>query len=100
MIQGDFRMTGAIYGHDPQVPVLKIDKLKIAPGERVAILGRNGAGKSTLLSGLAGLLEPLDGEVRLDDLVMGLIDPADIRRDGLAFWAKARACSMALCARI
>lgn len=34
-----------------------------------------------MLSGLAGLLEPLDGEVRLDDLVMGLIDPADIRRD-------------------
>src|SRR5690606_11755373 len=44
-------------------------------------LGRNGSGKSTLLSGLAGLLEPLSGEIRVDDLVMGLIDPADLRRD-------------------
>ena len=49
--------------------------------ERIAILGRNGAGKSTLLSGLAGLLEPLAGEIRVDDVVMGLIDPTDLRRD-------------------
>lgn len=81
VIQGDFRLKEAVFGHDPQTPVLKIDDLKIAPGERIAILGRNGAGKSSLLSGLAGLLEPLAGEIRVDDVVMGLIDPADLRRD-------------------
>ena len=35
-----------------------IDKLAIAAGERVAILGTNGAGKSTLLSALAAAYDP------------------------------------------
>ena len=34
-----------------------------------------------MLSGLAGLLEPLGGEFKIDGVTMGLIDPADLRRD-------------------
>lgn len=81
VIRGAFSLRAASFGHDPQTPVLTVAKLDIAAGERVAILGRNGAGKSTLLSGLAGLLEPLSGEIRVDSISMGLIDPADLRRD-------------------
>jgi ATP-binding cassette subfamily C protein LapB len=80
-IHGDFRLKDVLLGHDPRTPVLKVGRMSIAPGERIAILGRNGAGKSTLLSGLAGLLEPLAGEIRIDDVVMRLIDPNDLRRD-------------------
>ena len=40
--------------------------LRVASGERIAILGRNGAGKSTLLSTLAGLRPPAAGAVLLD----------------------------------
>ncbi len=40
--------------------------LTLAPGERLAILGRNGAGKSTLLATLAGLREPDAGELRVE----------------------------------
>jgi len=40
--------------------------LDLAPGTRLAILGRNGAGKSTLLATLAGLRAPDAGTLRLD----------------------------------
>lgn len=40
--------------------------LDLAPGSRLAILGRNGAGKSTLLATLAGLREPAAGDLLLD----------------------------------
>jgi capsular polysaccharide transport system ATP-binding protein len=36
----------------------------LAPGERLAILGRNGQGKSTLIKILGGVLAPSAGEVR------------------------------------
>jgi energy-coupling factor transport system ATP-binding protein len=37
--------------------------VRLAPGERVALMGRNGAGKSTLLRIAAGLLDPTRGKV-------------------------------------
>jgi energy-coupling factor transport system ATP-binding protein len=43
--------------------VLRGVDLAVAPGERVALMGRNGAGKSTLLRHAAGLLEPSRGKV-------------------------------------
>lgn len=39
--------------------------LDLAPGSRLAILGRNGAGKSTLLATLAGLRPPDGGQLHL-----------------------------------
>ncbi|MBC2667285.1 type I secretion system permease/ATPase [Novosphingobium flavum] len=53
--------------------------LSIAPGERVAILGRIGSGKSTLLRLIAGLLRPGEGQVLLDGVDMTAIEPADLR---------------------
>jgi energy-coupling factor transport system ATP-binding protein len=37
--------------------------LTVAPGERIAVMGRNGAGKSTLLRHAAGLMEPTRGRI-------------------------------------
>jgi phosphonate transport system ATP-binding protein len=43
--------------------LLAIDALRIAQGERVAIVGHNGAGKSTLLRVLGGSMVPIHGDV-------------------------------------
>jgi ATP-binding cassette subfamily F protein 3 len=42
-------------------PVLEHVSLTLAPGERIALLGRNGAGKSTCMKLLAGALDPASG---------------------------------------
>ncbi|AKM07738.1 type I secretion system permease/ATPase [Pelagerythrobacter marensis] len=82
-IEGDFDIRSAVfaYGDASAPPVLTVERLEIAAGEKIALLGRNGAGKSTLLQGLSGLLPPILGEVTVDDLALHQIDPADVRRD-------------------
>jgi ATP-binding cassette subfamily C protein LapB len=52
---------------------------KIAPGERVGIIGRVGSGKTTVGRLLAGFYEPLEGRILLDGVDVRQYDPADLR---------------------
>lgn len=45
--------------------LLRVQRLEVRHGERLAIVGPNGAGKSTLLRLAGGLLAATDGEVRV-----------------------------------
>ena len=58
----DARVALRLAGLDVKTPdgrkLLGIDRLAIAAGDRIALLGANGAGKSTLLSTLAGAYDP------------------------------------------
>jgi energy-coupling factor transport system ATP-binding protein len=46
---------------DAMRDVLRGIDMRVARGERIALMGRNGAGKSTLLRTVAGLAEPVRG---------------------------------------
>jgi ATPase subunit of ABC transporter with duplicated ATPase domains len=52
----DFTLTTP----DGSRTLVEIDALSVAPGDRVALLGRNGAGKSTLLNAIAAAWTPRD----------------------------------------
>jgi len=58
----DARVALRLAGLEVKTPdgrkLLGIDRLAIAAGDRIALLGANGAGKSTLLSTLAGAYDP------------------------------------------
>ena len=60
--------------------------LAVSEGESVALVGENGAGKTTLLFAIAGVLEPLQGTVTIDDIQLTKKTINEIRkRIGLVF---------------
>jgi putative ABC transport system ATP-binding protein len=46
---------------------LKVDWLRVEPGEAVALVGPSGSGKTTLLNLIAGILSPHRGQINLAD---------------------------------
>jgi ATP-binding cassette subfamily C protein LapB len=53
---------------------------KIAPGERVGILGRIGSGKTTIERLILGLYDPTEGAVLVDGTDIRQLDPTDLRQ--------------------
>lgn len=60
--------------------VLSSVSLNIREREVAVVMGRNGAGKSTLLDIVAGLRQPTDGDVRLNDRPAAAWDPRERAR--------------------
>ncbi|MCF2230470.1 type I secretion system permease/ATPase [Enterobacter cloacae] len=83
VLRGHYLFEQAQFRYHPEDPrmALRINRLEIKPGEKVAILGRNGAGKSTLLQAMAGGMDLAGGELRLDNLSLPHLDVADVRRN-------------------
>ena len=67
------------FSYDGRTPVLRGVSLRLAPGERVALVGSTGAGKTTVASIAAGVLRPDEGEARV-----GGVPVPELSRDGLA----------------
>ena len=65
----------------PGTETMVLDELDltIAPGERVALVGRNGAGKSTLARLLLGLYRPTSGSITVGGVDLRDMDPSEWR---------------------
>ncbi|HZR38564.1 MAG TPA: ABC transporter ATP-binding protein [Ktedonobacteraceae bacterium] len=65
-LKGEIEFRDVSFWYESGLPVLSHIDLKIAPGERVAIMGATGEGKSTLVSLIPRLYDPCDGVVSID----------------------------------
>ena len=73
---GSFDADGAGHAQVRGVEVagrLRLERLDVAPGEKVLLTGPNGCGKSTLLAVLAGCLRPDSGQVDVFARQVGLL---------------------------
>ncbi|NRT55991.1 type I secretion system permease/ATPase [Sphaerotilus uruguayifluvii] len=81
-IRGDIELRDVRFAYPGRDdPVLDGVSLKIARGERVALIGRVGSGKTTIQKLMLGLYQPTGGAVLLDGIDLRQLDPADVRRN-------------------
>ncbi len=60
-------MRNVSFHYDPVKPVVRDLSFRVAPGERLGLVGRSGGGKSTVLALIARFYDPVSGEVRYGD---------------------------------
>jgi len=63
--KGEISFEEVSFGYDSCQPVLKNINLRIAPGQKIAIVGPTGAGKSTLVSLLPRFYDPQSGRITI-----------------------------------
>ena len=86
---GQILLNGIVKSYGKEVVVKNLD-LKVETGEFLTILGPSGCGKTTTLRMVAGLEEPDQGMIKLDDKVVfsrndGVVVPPEARHLGLIF---------------
>jgi branched-chain amino acid transport system ATP-binding protein len=72
----------AFYG---KAQILFDVSLNVGRGEVVALMGRNGAGKSTTMKSVMGMMQQVNGSVRLLGQQTDDLDPFQIARMGMGF---------------
>lgn len=78
--RGEIVFDRVTFAYDETKPVLHDVSFRIAPGERIAVVGWTGAGKSTLIRLLVRLYEPTEGHVRLDGVDVRAMPVEQLRR--------------------
>jgi branched-chain amino acid transport system ATP-binding protein len=67
-----------------EVPVLKDVSIAVGEGQFVSIVGPNGAGKSTLFKTISGIVAPMSGSIRFEDVDLSSVPPAERPHLGIA----------------
>jgi ATP-binding cassette subfamily B protein len=69
-VKGEIEFRSVRFGYANRPGTLALDDVsfRVAPGERVALVGPSGSGKSTILSLILRFYDPLSGDVRIDGI--------------------------------
>lgn len=77
-------MTGIAKAFGPVQALQNVD-FRLRHGEIHALAGENGAGKSTLMRIIDGILQPDEGEIRLDGKPLRFSTPLEAQQAGIGF---------------
>jgi ABC-type bacteriocin/lantibiotic exporter with double-glycine peptidase domain len=79
-LTGHLRLDRVNFQYDPNSPpVLQDISVNIAPGQKVAVVGRSGSGKSTLGNLLLGMYLPTKGEIIYDGIPLRTLNYQAVR---------------------
>jgi thiol reductant ABC exporter CydC subunit len=76
----ELRLENVTATWDGEEPVVTSLSLDLAPGRRVALVGRSGSGKSTVAALLVRFLDPVGGRVTLGGVDLRDLDGDEVRR--------------------
>ncbi len=76
--KGEIVFSNVRFGYDDGQVVLDHVSFRVAPGERVALVGASGSGKSTIASLILRLYDPQSGTITIDG-----VDIRDYKRESL-----------------
>src|SRR5262245_37912513 len=79
-LRGEVEFDRVRFGYRDDVPVLRDLSFRVAPGEKVAIVGATGAGKTTIASLLCRFYEVGGGAIRVDGADIREIAGSTLRR--------------------
>ena len=80
-LSGSIEFSNVSFSYVKSKPVLKNVSFKIAPGERIAIVGSTGAGKSTIVSLLPRLYDIKKGQIKIGGHDIKKLDLKTLRRN-------------------
>lgn len=80
-VHGGVEIKNLSFSYRKDRPLIRDFNLKVAPGQRIAIVGPTGCGKTTFINLLMRFYDPQEGEIRLDGVNTLCMERGELRRN-------------------